>query len=250
MQGDGKMRRFEGRTALVTGAASASGIGFATATRLAREGANVVLTDIDATGAAARAVELCSDGCKAIGLGHDVGNAGDWRRVIDASFEHFGPCDVLVNNAGIVILRTIDEQTDADWHRQIEVNLTSVFLGCRAVIAQMRSHSRRGSIVNVSSVAGLVGMRRCTAYAASKGGVRMMSKVLALETAAEGIRVNSVHPGVIETAMQQVATADGSAQSSRIHAAIPMQRMGRPCDVAATIVFLASDEAAYSSCTR
>jgi NAD(P)-dependent dehydrogenase (short-subunit alcohol dehydrogenase family) len=109
----------------------------------------------------------------------------------------------------------------------------------------MRSHRRAGSIVNVSSAAGLVGMRRCTAYSASKGGVRMLTKSLALETAAEGIRVNSVHPGVIETDIQQIAATAGSAHSAAIHAMIPMQRKGRPADVAALILFLACDEAAY-----
>lgn len=241
------MMRFQGKTAIVTGAASPNGIGFATAARLAREGATVLLTDIDGVGVAARAAEL---GGTTVGLPHDVSNSNDWQRVLGAADSYFGGVDVLVNNAGLVILKTIDEQTEADWRRQLDVNLSSVYLGCRAVIAHMRRHSRGGAIINVSSIAGLVGMRRCVGYSASKGGVRLMSKALALETAADGIRVNTVHPGVIETQMQQVAKADGGEQSTRIHATIPMQRMGRPEEVAAAIAFLASDDAAYVTGTE
>jgi NAD(P)-dependent dehydrogenase (short-subunit alcohol dehydrogenase family) len=242
--------RFQGKTAIVTGAASASGIGFATAARLAREGANVLLTDIDGVGATARAEQLIASGATALGLAHDVSSNEDWQRVLNAAESAFGAIDILVNNAGLVILKGIDAQTDADWRRQLDVNLTSVYYGCRVAIAHMRNRGRGGSIINVSSIAGLVGMRRCVGYSASKGGVRLMSKALALETAADGIRINTVHPGVIETQMQQVANADGGEQSARIHATIPMQRMGRPEEVAAAITFLASDDATYMTGTE
>ena len=237
--------RFAGKTAIVTGAASPLGIGFATASRLAREGANVVLTDLDGAAGAARTAELVQAGHIALGLSHDVSNEEAWRNTLAASQQRFGVIDLLVNNAGMVILKSIDTQTEDDFRRQLDVNLTSVYVGCRAVIAHFRQHARRGVIVNVSSIAGLVGMRRCAGYAASKGGVRLLSKVLALETAAEGIRVNTVHPGVIQTAIQAVSSADGGAQSAQIHATIPMQRMGRAEDVAAMIAFLGSDDAAY-----
>ncbi|GFE82052.1 oxidoreductase [Steroidobacter agaridevorans] len=244
------MMRFQGKTAIVTGAASLDGIGFATAARLAREGARVLLTDIDGLGVAARAEELVASGATARGLSHDVSRNEDWQRVLDAAEAAFGAIDVLVNNAGLVILKGIDLQTEDEWRRQLDVNLTSVYYGCRAVIAHMRRHERGGAIINVSSIAGLIGMRRCVGYGASKGGVRLMSKALAIETAAERIRVNTVHPGVIETQMQQVAKADGGEQSARIHATIPMQRMGRPEEVAAAIAFLASDDAAYVTGTE
>lgn len=237
--------RLAGRIAIVTGAASSAGIGFATAQRLADEGASVALTDVDEQGVLARADELCAGGALALGLGHDVTSADDWQRVLDACEARLGGIDVLVNNAGIVVLRTLDELELVDWQRQIDVNLTSVYLGCRAAVERMRRHGRGGSIVNVSSMAGLVGIRRCTAYGASKGGIRLFSKSLALETAAEGIRVNSVHPGVIETDIQKVAMSDGGEQSARVHAMIPMQRKGRPKEVAAMIAFLASDDAGY-----
>lgn len=242
--------RFQGKTAIVTGAASPNGIGFATAARLAREGARVLLTDIDDAGVAARAEELAAAGATALGLSHDVGSNDDWQRVLNAAESAFGRVDTLVNNAGLVILKTIDSQTEADWRRQLDVNLTSVYYGCRTVIAHMRRHARGGAIINVSSIAGLVGMRRCVGYSASKGGVRLMSKALALETAADGIRVNSVHPGVIQTQMQQSTQGDGGEQSATIHATIPMQRMGRAEEVAAAIAFLASDDSTYMTGTE
>jgi NAD(P)-dependent dehydrogenase (short-subunit alcohol dehydrogenase family) len=237
--------RVQGKNALVTGSASRNGIGFATARALAREGANVILTDLDEAEVSARAVSLQGEGLHALGIRHDVAREEDWVSAVDAAETGFGPIDVLVNNAGITILRTLDALTPADWAMQIDVNLKSVYLGCRTTLERMRRSGRRGSIINVSSVAGLVGMRRCTAYSASKGGIRLFTKSLALETAAEGIRINSVHPGVIQTDIQAVAMADGGEQSRKIHATIPMQRMGKPEEIAAMILFLASDEAGY-----
>lgn len=237
--------RVQGKTAVITGAASPNGIGFASARVLAREGARVVLTDLDGESVAARAAELDALGLCARALRHDVTSEDDWRKVADVAECVFGCVDILVNNAGIVVLHTLDALTPEEWDRQISVNLKSVYLGCRVVLERMRRARRSGSIVNVSSVAGLVGMPRCTAYAASKGGVRLLTKSIAMETAAEGIRANSVHPGVIDTDIQKVAMADGGERSRRIHAAIPMRRMGRPEDVAAMVLFLASDESRY-----
>jgi NAD(P)-dependent dehydrogenase (short-subunit alcohol dehydrogenase family) len=205
----------------------------------------VLLTDVDEAAVNARAAELASEGLRARASRHDVTSESDWAAVLNTAEAGFGPVDVLVNNAGITILQTLDALTPADWAKQLDVNLTSVYLGCRATLERMRNLKLTGSIVNVSSVAGLVGMRRCTAYSASKGAIRMFTKSLALEAAAEGIRVNSVHPGVIQTDIQKVAMADGGESSRRIHDAIPMQRKGRPEDIAAMILFLASDEAGY-----
>jgi len=237
--------RVHGKSAVVTGAASPNGIGFACARALAREGASVLLTDLDGAGVVDRATELDALGLRARGVRHDVRSEEEWNGVIAAAEDAFGPVDVLVNNAGVVILHTLDLLTPEEWDTQIAVNLKSVYLGCRVVLANMRNSRRAGSIVNVSSVAGLVGMPRCAGYAASKGGVRLLTKSIALETAAEGIRVNSVHPGVIQTDIQKVSMADGGEQSKRIHATIPMKRMGRPEEIAAMVLFLASDESSY-----
>jgi len=237
--------RVAGKTAIVTGAASAAGIGFATARALAREGANVVLTDLHAEALSDRAQELRDQGARVLGLRHDVTSETDWRRVLDEVEATFGAGDVLVNNAGIAVLSPLEALSAADWQRQLDVSLTSVYLGCQAFVERLRRTQRAGSIVNVSSIAALVGMRRCSAYAAAKGGVRLFSKSLALETAAEGIRVNSVHPGVISTDMQRGARSDNVQGSERIYATIPMQRMGRAAEVAAMILFLAAEESSY-----
>lgn len=135
------------------------------------------------------------------------------------------------------------------WHRQIEVNLTSVYLGSRRLIGHFRAHGG-GAIVNVSSAAGIVGMRRCTAYAASKGGVRLMTKTLALECGLDNIRVNSVHPGVTETDIQKVARADAAGDSSAIAAAVPLGRTAEPDELGSAIAFLLSDDASYITGTE
>ncbi|MFM2370308.1 MAG: hypothetical protein RIS85_30 [Pseudomonadota bacterium] len=235
-----------GQIALVTGAASAAGLGFATARLLAQRGATVWLTDINGAGAQARADELCAQGLAARGMAHDVTSADGWAAVLAAveGKDGAGP-DILVNNAGIAVLRWTPDLEPAEWQRQIDVNLTSVYLGCRAVLAGMRARGAGGAIVNISSVAGLVGIPGASAYAASKGGVRLYTKAIAMECAREGIRVNSVHPGVIWTDMQQVAIKDNPDQYDAINASIPAGKMGEPDDIAQAVVFLASPAAKY-----
>lgn len=237
--------RFVGKCVIVTGAASLNGIGFATAARLAGEGASVVLTDIDGDGVALRAAELAASGHAVLGLAHDVTDEAQWDAVVSQAVDRFGRLDGLVNNAGICILRPLAEVARAEWDRQIAINLTGTFLGCARAIDQMRAQGGGGAIVNVSSVAGLVGMRRTAAYAASKGGVRLLTKTLAIEVAAEGIRVNSVHPGVTETDIQIGVRASNPAQSAAIAQSVPMGRTAEPSELAASIAFLLSADASY-----
>lgn len=239
------MKRVEGKVALVTGAASEQGLGFATARALAREGAKVVLTDIAGDAVKARAASLSDAGGETLGLSQDVTREADWHATIAATVRAYGRLDILVNNAGIAVLKWMDAMTTADWHRQIEVNLTSVYLGCKAGLERMRAQGGGGSIVNLSSVAGLVGVPGTAAYAASKGGVRLLSKTIALEAARDNIRCNSVHPGLIRTEMQDVALRDNPEQFDVLNASVPIGRMGEPDDIAAMILFLASDEAKY-----
>jgi NAD(P)-dependent dehydrogenase (short-subunit alcohol dehydrogenase family) len=239
------MGRVQDKIAIVTGAASDPGLGRTTAQVLAREGARVVVTDIDEAGARDCARAIREAGGEALALRHDVTREEDWQAVLAETERAYGRLDVLVNNAGIAVLKPMEELTLADWNRQIEVNLTSVFLGCRLAMGTMRA-TGGGSIVNLSSVAGLVGMATCGAYGASKGGVRLLSKCVAIEGAPHGIRCNSVHPGVIWTNMQAQAT--GASDPSGVAVGpgrVPLGRVGRPEDIANCILYLASDEAAY-----
>lgn len=232
------------KTMIITGAASAGGLGFATARLLAREGHAVYLTDLDGAGAAARAEELRAEGAVATGLAQDVTDPDAWSALVAQVVAETGRIDGLVNNAGIAVLRWTADLDPASWDRQIDVNLKSVYLGCRAVLPTMEAQAD-GAIVNLSSVAGLVGIPGASAYAASKGGVRLYSKSLALEVARKGIRVNSVHPGVIWTDMQKVAIADNPDQYDAINASIPIGRMGEPDDIGEMVAFLLSSRAKY-----
>ena len=239
------MGRVSGKVAIVTGAASDGGLGFATARALSREGAKVVLTDINQAEVEKRAEELRSAGGEALALHQDVTQEAQWDQVVARTCEIFGRLDILVNNAGIAVLKWLDAMTLADFERQINVNLTSVYLGCHAALKVMRAQGKGGNITNLSSVAGLVGVPGTSAYAASKGGVRLMTKSIALEAARENIRCNSVHPGMIWTDMQKVAIQDNPAQYDTLNEAVPMGRMGEPDDIANMVLFLSSDEAKY-----
>lgn len=239
------MARLSGKIALVTGGASVPGLGSATAIRFAQEGAKVWITDRDATGAEARAAEIRANGGEARAMGHDVTDEAQWDAVFAAIEAEDGRLDVIVNNAGIAVLRTIDVMTTADWKLQNSVNLDSVFYGTQRAVALMRKTGTRGSIINISSTAGLVGVPACSAYAAAKGGLRLFSRTVAIETARDGIRVNSVHPGMILTNIQGVAQEDNAANYDAVLGAVPMGCMGEPDDIANMNLFLASDESKY-----
>ncbi|MET1016947.1 MAG: glucose 1-dehydrogenase [Leifsonia flava] len=227
------MTDLEGRVALVTG--GARGLGEAYVRSLHAAGARVVIADLLEEEGAALAAEL---GERAVFQAVDVTDEAAWERVVAASVAAFGSLDVLVNNAGIANAAPIEHLTLAKWNAVIAVNLTGVFLGCRAVVPQMKAQGS-GSIINISSVEGMRGSPGLHGYTASKFGVRGLSQSLAVELGASGIRVNSVHPGLIMTDM-----------TTRIDPAridIPLGRPGVPDDVAGTIVFLASDASRFTS---
>jgi 3alpha(or 20beta)-hydroxysteroid dehydrogenase len=233
------MPRLTGKVALVTGAAG--GIGACAAQRLAEEGAAVLLTDADAAGAGRVAQEL---GASVSSRGHDVTSEADWESVSAWALAAHGRVDVLVNNAGVFLAAPLAETSLEDFRRVIDVNLTGVFLGMRALAPTM-SGQRAGSIINVSSVAGLVGSPYLAAYAASKWAVRGITKVVAKELARFGVRVNSVHPGQIDTDMNARQRERTPELVDKLIAGIPLQRIGTPEEVAQAVVYLASDESVY-----
>ena len=238
------MARLADKIAIVTGAASDPGLGSATSRRFAEEGALVYCTDLDAAGAETVAEGIRAKGGNAIGLEHDVADEKDWDRIFEQIVGEHGAPDILVNNAGIAVLNPIGDFTAEAWDRQLRVNLDSVFYGTRAAISALREAGKGGSIINMSSVGGIVGVPTCAAYSATKGGVRLFSKTVAIECAAENIRINTVHPGVIDTNMQNEARKNPEVFNAVV-AGVPMGRMGEPVDIANACLFLASDEGRY-----
>ncbi|MEM6710331.1 MAG: SDR family oxidoreductase [Pseudomonadota bacterium] len=239
------MNRVQGKVCLVTGAASNPGLGRTTALALAAEGAQVIATDVDAAGAELTAQAIRDAGGEASAWRQDVADEAAWTDTLERIQTEFGRLDVLVNNAGIAVLKPLADLSLDDWNKQLNVNLTSVFLGCRTAVPVMAEHGG-GSIINLSSVAGQIGIARCVAYGAAKGGVRLLTKSVAVEAAAQNVRCNSVHPGFIWTNMQSGATGANSADSVPISSdLVPLGRVGEPEDIAHCIVYLASDESSY-----
>ena len=235
------MDRLTGRTAIVTGAAS--GIGKATAQRLAAEGANVVITDINDAAGQAVVDGLKGQGYTAAFMHHDVTQADDWQRVIDDTVTAYSGLDILVNNAGMGDLLDIDAATQADWDRTIAIDQTSIFLGMKLASPHLKA-SGHGSVVNISSIFGISGgFGTSPAYHAAKGAVRTLTKNVALLWAQQGVRVNSVHPGFIDTPI--LAETKGTPFEQVMLDMTPMGRLGRPEEIAAAVAYLASDDASF-----
>jgi NAD(P)-dependent dehydrogenase (short-subunit alcohol dehydrogenase family) len=235
--------RLNGKVAIVTGAAH--GIGRAAALRFAQEGASVVITDIDHDGAGELAATITATGGRAIGLRHDVSRELEWIDVANAALERFASVDVLLNNAGIFVLKALADTTLDEWERLMSINVTGVFLGMKHVMPLM-ARAGKGSVINVSSVAGLVGSPRSTMYSASKGAVRAMTKGAALEYAGRGVRVNSIHPGLVDTSMAEYAASTAGRSKQELGQVMsPMGRLGTVEDVSNLALFLATDESSY-----
>jgi len=239
------VERFEGKVALVTGAAHPRGLGYHSAMRLASEGARVVLTDINAEQVAARAKELTAQGYNVLACGHDVAEPDAWEQVKCLALGRFSRIDIVVNNAGIVEPAGILDASLENWKRHIDINMTGVFLGCQIGGRQMREQGDGGTIINISSIAGQQAFPSLAAYVASKGGVRMLTKAAALDLADYNIRVNSVHPGNIHTEMLDRASQSAPELVQIGIAKIPMKRLGLPEDIAAMVAFLACEESSY-----
>jgi len=233
------MGELDGKVAIITGAAR--GQGGAAAEVFVREGAKVVITDIlDELGEKLAA----SLGDSTYYRHLDVSNEDDWAAVVAEAVETFGKVDVLVNNAGFLHFSALEDTPLADYIRVININQVGCFLGMRAVTKPMIANGG-GSIVNISSVEGLAGMPGLVAYTATKFAIRGMTKVAALELGARGIRVNSVHPGMIQTDMVRDAMGGVEIDASPVTKRLALRRQGQPSEIAEVVSFLASDRASY-----
>ncbi|QIN84554.1 glucose 1-dehydrogenase [Rubrobacter tropicus] len=237
--------RIEGKVAVVTG--GGAGIGRASCLRLAEEGARVVVTDISEERGRETVREIEGKGGEALFLRHDVAREDQWRSVVAEAGGRYGGVDVLLNNAGLYLIMPLADITVEDWNNLMAVNVTGVFLGmkhCAPVMAERGG----GSIINLSSVAGLMGVAGHALYGASKGAVRIMTKDVAMEYARAQVRVNSVHPGYIHTGMAEYgAETAGTTIEELGRQMYPLGRIGEPEDVANTVLFLASDESKYTT---
>ena len=238
------MTRLQQKVCLVTG--GASGLGRGITQRFIEEGAQATLTDIDGEAALKTANEIGAEA-----LVQDVASEADWERVIEDTLSRFGRLDVLVNNAGIFTSCPVDETPLEQWQHVLDVNLTGVFLGCKHGVRAMKSNptGASASIINLSSVVGLRGQVGGSAYSASKGGVRLLTKTVALENAALGIRCNSIHPGIIDTPIMDpifAAVDDPEALRAGLARSLPIGYLGDAArDIGNMAVYLAADESVY-----
>lgn len=230
------------KVAIITGAAA--GIGHQTALLFAQEGAQVVLTDLDEQRGKEAVAHIHRTGGQAIFVKHDVSNETDWQHVVANARERFGKIDILFNNAGIYIIAPITDIKLDTWNKLMAVNVTGVFLGLKHVLPVMEKNGA-GSVINASSIAGLTGGPGHLLYGASKGAVRIMTKDAAMEYAGKNIRINSIHPGYITTAMADYASEQTRRSTEELNAMFPLGRMGTPEEVAKLVLFLASDDASF-----
>ena len=231
--------KLDGRVAIISGGAGA--MGSVEARMFAAEGARVIIGDISDGSAVVREIE--SLGGSAVYCRLDVTREEDWEKLVEVAEDRFGPVSILINNAGVFRTTRIDVTPLSEWEDIMAINARGVFLGTRAVIPSMR-RAGGGSIVNISSTAGLVGNALEGAYTASKGAVRLFTKSSAIHYAGEGIRVNSVHPGLIDTSMVDHIMEDAEL-GPLVLSRVPMGRMGTAEEVARMVTFLASDESSY-----
>jgi 3alpha(or 20beta)-hydroxysteroid dehydrogenase len=232
------MDRLKGKVAIITG--GARGMGAATVRLFVAEGAKVLIADLLEAEGQALAKEL---GANAQYIRHDVSDETSWQAVVALAKSAFGGIDILVNNAGVLLFKTLQTTEKAEFERVININLVGTFLGLRIVGAELLAQGR-GSIVNISSVDGMKAANGLGAYCSSKWAVRGLTKVAAMEYGHKGVRVNSVHPGGVDTAMGN-PYAEQKAEVNKRYTMVPLQRVGEPEEVARTSLFLASDESSY-----
>jgi len=234
------MGRLDGKVALISGAAR--GLGESQATLFAREGARVVLGDVLEEPAQRVAEQITAAGGDAVFVPLDVTSEADWERALAVALERYGQLNVLVNNAGIPLRKTLEQTSGQEWDHVLAVNLKGTFLGTKVAIPAMRD-AGGGSIINMSSVSGIIASSGA-AYGASKGAVRLLTKSTALSYARDGIRCNSIHPGPMDTEVNRESQLDTAKWAERMRN-VPLGRIGQPLEVAYGALFLASDESSY-----
>jgi NAD(P)-dependent dehydrogenase (short-subunit alcohol dehydrogenase family) len=231
--------RLSGKVAIITGAAL--GMGAAEAKLFAKEGAKVVATDIKDDVLQEVVNEIKANGGDAIGLKHNVISEEEWKKVIQTTIDHYGKVDILVNNAGIASPKTMAQMEMDEWNKVMDINLNGCVIGMKYVIPEMQK-SGGGSLINISSIGGIVGMAGSSPYTAAKGALRSLTKSAAVEYGKDKIRVNSVHPGIIETPMTAESFKD-ALPFYKTFTQLPY--FGQPEDVAYGVLFLASDESRF-----
>jgi len=233
--------RLQNKVALISG--GAKGMGAVEAKLFAKEGAKVVIGDVLETEGKQIEAEINETGGECLFVPLDVTDENQWNEAVAATLGRFGKLDILINNAGIFRTGRVEGTSSAEWDQVMDINAKGVFLGAKAAIPAMRE-AGGGSIINLSSVAGLVGAAYSTAYSASKGAVRLFTKSTAIQYATDGVRCNSIHPGVIQTDMTKEAIADSQFKAQRLDPT-PLARLGQPEDVAYGALYLASDESSF-----
>ena len=237
------MKRLEGKVAIVTG--SDRGIGRGIAFSLAKEGCKVVVNSHEKNKNGEEVVsEIKKSGSDGIFVVADVSKESDVKNLVKKAADKFGKVDILVNNAGILVFGTVDTLTEKEWDRQLDVNLKGVFLCTKYALQQMIKQGKGGRIINISSIAGLVGFPGISAYCASKGGVTELTREVALDVAKYGITVNAIDPGVIATDMTKGMLDDPATKKSFMEST-PVGRVGQPEDIGNAAVFLAMDESSF-----
>lgn len=244
--------RLAGKRALITG--GAGGIGSKVAEMMAREGAEVALSDLDGDAVQTTATAIADrTGQTVVGLQHDVTDKAAWEQTVDAAAQALGGLNVLINNAGICIPGSVEDIDMDDWDRTMDVDLRSVFLGCRVGLPVL-AKSAPGSIINISSIAGLIASYNFVAYNTAKAGVWMLTKSVALQATRQGydVRVNSIHPAFIDTTMVDDVVAGASPEENRAKLArqVPMKKIGTPEDVGHACIYLASDESGFMTASE